>query len=282
MCARCSLLIKVPKFPVETRPMSSRCFFWRRGMERIFRVVCRIIQSQDCLTYQCLSLVAFDVRFTCVTSAAVRMLQLCFERHARGMHAAPCGPRDCYLRRTYRISFFSKLAGFNSILAVYICRSADVPMLTICDCTHIIYVMCPWCFLNRTQSETYMPFHFIRHYNMDIIAKTRKKTPSLRLFQQVIHVISDCWSQQTGTNFMNLPTVRPSRHPPTLSHVTFQTSREVSPKISVVCRLNIPLVCFQGVTAFEKIPYCIITLRHLRLSWQRWRPLLSCLMFVDE
>ena len=91
------------KFPVETRPMSSRCFFWRRGMERIFRVVCRLIQSQDCLTYQCLSLVAFDVRFTCVTSAAVRMLQLCFERHARGMHAAPCGPRDCYLRRTYRI-----------------------------------------------------------------------------------------------------------------------------------------------------------------------------------
>ena len=119
--------------------------------------------------------------------------------------------------------------------------------------------MCPWCFLNRTQSETYMPFHFIRHY-MDIIAKTRNKTPSLPLFQRVIHVISgDCWSEQTGTNFMNLPTVRPSRHPPTLSHVTFQTSREVSPKISVVCRLNIPLVCFQGVTAFEKIPYHYIT-----------------------
>ena len=71
-----------------------------------------VIHAQDCLTYQSLPSVALNVRFTCVTSAAVRMLQLCFERHARGMHAAPCGPRDCYLRRTYRISLFSKLAGF--------------------------------------------------------------------------------------------------------------------------------------------------------------------------
>lgn len=296
MCARCSLLIKVPKFPVETRPMSSRCFFWRRGMERIFRVVCRIIQSQDCLTYQCLSLVAFDVRFTCVTSAAVRMLQLCFERHARGMHAAPCGPRDCYLRRTYRISFFSKLAGFNSTvyiystykyvyIAVYICRSADVPMLTICDCTHIIYIymLCVhdafWIELNLKLTCLFTLLDIFRHY-MDIIAKTRNKTPSLPLFQQVIHVISgDCWSEQTGTNFMNLPTVRPSRHPPTLSHVTFQTSREVSPKISVVDWISRYFVF--KVWQHSRNSH-IITLRHLRLSWQRWRPLLSCLMFVDE
>lgn len=146
-----------------------------------------------------------------------------------------------------------------------------------------IYMLCVhdafWIELNLKLTCLFTLLDIFRHY-MDIIAKTRNKTPSLPLFQQVIHVISgDCWSEQTGTNFMNLPTVRPSRHPPTLSHVTFQTSREVSPKISVVDWISRYFVF--KVWQHSRNSH-IITLRHLRLSWQRWRPLLSCLMFVDE
>lgn len=130
------------KFPVETRPMSSRCFFWRKGDGKDF---------QSCLSYNTVSRLP-DLSmpvFSCLRCPIhLRHQRRCTHVAvvlwtARTGHACSTvrSPR-LLLAQDVQDFIFSKLAGFNSILAVNICRSADVPMLTICDCTHIIYMLC--------------------------------------------------------------------------------------------------------------------------------------------